>query len=123
MTTNEDNRYNGWTNYATWGVALVLSNDHSVYTETREQAAAFKSAAPAQSQVIDGIWTAEQCAKFGLHDWLKDYTEQLCGLERDDDALSRISPSMMAHQVISAGLADVDWSEIAANILSELDDE
>jgi hypothetical protein len=111
--------YNGWTNYATWGVALVLGNDEGTYNESRDRARELKDDAPNHRNVPE-IWTAEQAAKFELVDWLKDYVEELCGVGSRE--MDEISPSMMAHQVISAGLADVDWDEIAANILSELDE-
>lgn len=119
MTADEQG-YNGWKNYATWGVALVLSNDYGTYTETREQAAAFKASAPHRCNVTAGIWTAEQAAVFGLEDWLKDYTAILCGFESCDDGTRE--PSMMAMQVMQAGLAEVEWADIARNILSELED-
>jgi hypothetical protein len=112
--------YNGWTNYATWGVALVLDNDEGTFTETREQAAAFVSGAPQHENVTAGIWTAEQAAQFGMADWLKNYTERLCGLEDCDDGTRE--PTMMAMQVMQAGFAEVDWDAIAASILSELPD-
>jgi hypothetical protein len=30
-----DKRYNGWTNYETWNVALWLDNDEALYTDKR----------------------------------------------------------------------------------------
>lgn len=115
MTT--DTTYNGWTNYATWGVALVLDNDEGTYTEVREQARAFVASALNHENVPD-IWTAEQAARFGLMDWLKDYTEQLCGFESCDDPPRE--PSMMAMQVMHAGLVEVNWKEIASAVLADL---
>lgn len=113
-----DTTYNGWTNYATWGVALVLHNDQGTHEEVREQAAAFAAGAADHENVAEGIWTAESAARFGLSDWLADFTRELCGLEDCDGTRE---PSMMAMQVIGAGLADVDWDAIARNILSELE--
>ena len=52
-----------------------------------------------------------------MADWVKDFTEQLCGFEDEEFGIPQ--PSMMASQVIYAGLADVNWDEIAENILSE----
>ena len=96
-----DKTYNGWPNYATWGVALVLDNDEGSYNMVRE--------------VAEGHRTPDQdpVARFRFSEWLKDLTEELCGLEDDP------GPSLMARQVLSAGLAGVDWDEIARVILSE----
>lgn len=33
-----DNRYNGWTNYETWNLALWIDNDHGSYEYWRDQA-------------------------------------------------------------------------------------
>lgn len=97
----EAQTYNGWTNYATWGVALVLDSDRATYETVREEA----------QRVSSGV---EEYPALMLSDYLKDFTEELCGLEDDEDHLS-----LMARQVISAGLAEVNWREIAENILSE----
>ena len=111
-----DEGYNGWTNYATWGVKLVLDNDYGLYTEVREYVAELRRNIDSDSNVLQGIWSKSDAARFRLADWVKDYTEELCGLE--SDGLDTAS-ELMTRQVISAGLAEVDWDEIAANILSE----
>jgi hypothetical protein len=108
----EDTTYNGWKNYATWGVALVLDSDAGTYNYVREKVAEIKADAPDHRNVPD-LWTAEEAARFEVADFLKDYTEELCGF----GGVHRLNT--MAHQVIGAGLADVDWDEIASNILSE----
>lgn len=109
--TEKDKTYNGWTNYATWGVALVLDNDRGTYERAHELAEMVQRDAPASRQVKDGIWTAEQYARFELADLLKDYTEELCGLDGGDEDYPE--PTLMARQVIAAGLADVNWEEVA----------
>lgn len=107
--------YNGWTNYATWGVALVLDNDETTYNEVRETARAYRDGADLHDNVTAGIWTAEEAVRYELADWIKDYTERLC----DDTHLRVPGRSLMASQVIQAGLAEVNWDEIARNVLSE----
>lgn len=97
--------YNGWTNYATWGVALVLDNDEGTYSHVWDVLVRRATEAAAESDIGKPAYY--------LADALKDYTEELCGLESDNDELS-----MMARQVIAAGLCEVDWDEIAANVLS-----
>lgn len=104
--------YNGWTNYATWGVALVLDNDRGTYEAVREMAAESKASAMAKSEERGSHYAA-----LDLADRLKDFTEELCGLEGDEYGAPE--PSLMAKQVIQAGLAEVNWDEIARNILSE----
>jgi len=100
--------YNGWTNFATWGVALVLDNDEPTYRHVRERAAEIRTEARGTTAIGD----PDAAAKFDLADWLKDYAEELCGLGGDD-------LSLMARQVLQAGLSEVNWEEIAANILDE----
>lgn len=117
MQATEDTTYNGWTNYATWGVALVLDNDEGTYNYVRERLAEIREGAEVHSNVLSGIWTEESAIKFDMADFLKDFTEELCGLEAEDIGIPE--PSLMAKQVISAGLADVDWDEIANHIISE----
>ena len=114
-----DGTYNGWTNYATWGVALVLSNDRSTYDETREYAAEYRRNAPTDDRVREGIWTAGQCERFMLADRLREDVELMC---EDATEGADETPQLMTRQIISASLADVDWHEIAVNILSELDE-
>ncbi len=96
-----DETYNGWTNYATWGVALVLNNDESTYNAVRAQAHEIRS--------------TNDRPDLDLADWVKDFTEELCGLEEEHE--DYLTP--MARQVLAAGLAKVDWHEIAENVLSE----
>lgn len=113
MQTTEDQTYNGWSNYATWGVALVLDNDQGTYSYVRERLAELRKSSPSLYNVQQGIWTADQAIRFELADILKDFTEDLCGLEDEP------GPTLMARQVIQAGLSDVNWSEIAENIADE----
>lgn len=110
MQVEATETYNGWKNYATWGVKLVLDNDEGTYLEVREMTRAAIEDAPADPNVPD-IWTAEQAARFNLADSIKDYTEELCGLGGEAYGLPELP--MMAQQVIGAGLAEVDWQEIA----------
>lgn len=116
MQTDTDTTYNGWVNYATWGVALVLSNDEGTYSYVNERLAEIKEEAPDHRNVPD-IWSEQDAIRFELADFLKDYTEELCGL--GGEAYGLPEPSMMASQVIAAGLADVDWQEIADNWLTD----
>ena len=110
--------YNGWTNYATWGVPLVLDNDEGSYRYVRDELVP-RCRDEAQRWLVDNpsmrdALTVDEVTRHRLEDALKDYTEELCGLEDDEDRIP-----LMARQVIAAGLAEVNWREIAENILSE----
>ena len=35
MTTATDTTYNGWANYETWNVALLIGNDETIYRHAR----------------------------------------------------------------------------------------
>lgn len=109
--TTQDTTHEGWTNYATWGVALVLDNEQATHEECRAQARAFVDSADRHDNV-PAIWTAQQAAQFGMEDWIQEYVERLC--ERDGMPL-------MAQQLVAAGLAEVNWSEIAQSILDGLE--
>ena len=37
MQATEDKTYEGWSNYATWGVALVLNNEESTCRAIRDE--------------------------------------------------------------------------------------
>lgn len=104
-------RYNGWTNYATWGVALVLDNDEGTYSYVRERLAELSEEADDDGRLPNGVEL-----RYELADWLEDYTERLCGLEGDFDMPE---PSLMARQVLQAGLAEVNWDEIALSLIAE----
>jgi hypothetical protein len=116
----KDETYNGWTNYATWGVKLVLDNDEGTYNHVRTTVEAIRKQAPEASSVRDGIWDEDQFVKYTTADFLKDLTEELCDVPDCHTKWSEGTRSaLMARQVIQAGLAEVNWEEIAANVLSE----
>jgi hypothetical protein len=107
---------NGWANYETWGVALILDNDEGTYNECSETAERLRSEAAEHHNVPD-IWTAEQAARFELADWLKDFTETLCGIGAESEDFGIAEPTLMARQLLGAALSDVDWDEIAGHYL------
>lgn len=115
-----DETYNGWTNYETWGVALILDNDEGLYNARREAADQAIRDAKYADQVTSGIWSEANARKYILADWLKNFTETLCGIGSESEDYGIAEPSMMAQQLLGAALSDVNWDEIAENYLSEL---
>jgi len=109
--SDSSERYNGWTNYETWLVNLWLSNDEPSYRFWRQRTADHRTAAPEAEQVQAGIWTAEQAARFGLADELKESIEEAAA-----DALPQ---SGMMSDLLGAAVSRVDWHEIAEHMLDE----
>ena len=86
--------YNGYSNYQTWNVALWLDNDHDNYYHVRRMADIFK--------LGDTSWE--------FVDWLKNHVENANPLADNANMFS----DLLGH-----ALANVDYQEIAENILSE----
>ena len=112
-TMTEDTTYQGWANYATWGVALILNNEEALYAEIRVTAQDYNDPENISSQEKDGIWTHEEAVRYQLEDYIKEMVGELC----ENDALNALN--LMQQQVISAGLAEVDFAEIAQSFLED----
>lgn len=114
--------FNGHPNYETWGVVLVLNDSPESQERILQLARAARDNAPNAPQVLDGIWTAPEAARFTLADALKDYVESM----RDDacpltHARRHATPAeMMVAQMFSAAVSRVDWDDIARDLLDEL---
>lgn len=70
MTTQ---KYNGWTNYPTWCVALWLSNSEDEYCHCIKEAKRLAADAPNAPQVKEGIWTIEEAAIFHMEECLRSH--------------------------------------------------
>ena len=113
MTTNT--RYNGWTNYETWNVALWLDNEEPTYRLTREAMREIwdTTANPTEQKRL-AAKTHSDAGRYEFSQWLKDFVEDML----PDLGLGA---SMWA-DLLNAALSEVDWYEIADNWLSELDE-
>lgn len=101
--------YNGRSNYETWALALWLGNDEQSQDYWRGTARLYLRESPADSRVLQGIWTAEEAATFNLTDQLK---------EEFHAGNPLIEPSVYADLLLGA-LSEVHWREIARHILDE----
>lgn len=109
MTKNEC--YQGWSNYATWAVALWIDNDQNAYQYWREQLDVQREQAPRCEQVRSGIWTVAQAVQFSLAD-------QLC------TAITEASPlrsSTLYTDLLTASIQQVNWTEIAGHWMAEIE--
>ncbi len=112
MNATEDRTYNGYTNYETWNVALWIDNEQGPQNYWLETAAQCLADAPNASQVAEKIWTVEQAAKFALADQLKEWHQEnvpeISGCYAD---------------LLGAALSEVNWDEIAGNLLDTLGEQ
>ena len=106
----DEKKYNGWTNYETWAVALWIDNERSSYQYWRDEARRHRTESPAWRQVHDGIWIADEAAKFNLADQLK---------EEFSDAAPLTEPNVYSDP-LGAALSEVNWSEIAEHLLADV---
>ena len=106
--SNEDKKYNGWTNYETWCVNLWMSNDQGsdeYYREMAEETYKQSSA--------DGSFTRAERATLDLMRRLKDEFEE---------AQPELGCSMWS-DLLNAAMSEVNWYEIASHYIADVDKE
>lgn len=96
MTKKE---YNGWRNYETWKVALWIDNEHYYYEESRG---------------IVAKWIGEIHGKT----LIMQVADELQEMVEEDLNSHGINGTLLGDLAWSA-LAEVDWDEIATNIIEE----
>lgn len=104
----EKSGYQGWKNHETWGVALWIDNERSLYEERRYMTRERWSAARSHENV-PAVWTRSQAAQFTLAESLKEWVEEM-------------APELGAtlySDLMSWALAEVDWDELADSWLNE----
>ena len=98
--------YNGWTNYETWNVKLWMDNDESTYHYWQEQTDELWKRAQ-ENQAWPGS-TRKESAAIQLADALKSKCEE-----------NQPEVSGMYADLLGAALSEVNWLEIAENMLEE----
>jgi len=101
-----DKRYNGWTNYETWNVALWMDNEEGSYKSVRRLTA----------DMLEHHGNDREAAKHAIAEQLKGEYEEAMQSMLDE---ARASSSMWA-DLLGAALSEVDWREIAANLIDEV---
>ena len=94
-----DNRYNGWTNYPTWNVALWIGNDPGLDEMLREMAR-------------DEIDRGESENVYNLAARIKDW------IRYGDEMAPDLGASMYA-DILGWALDHVNWDEIAQHALDD----
>ena len=87
--------YQGWTNYATWGVALILDNDQGTQEHRQE---------------LTRVAARQGHPRSFLAASLREYVDELA---------YTVELSDMAAQMLGAGLAEVDWDDLTETYLAE----
>jgi hypothetical protein len=104
-----EERYNGWTNYATWNIALWLGNEEGSYSYWRERTQQAYDDAEAE-----GTFTRKEQAALDLSRQLQDEIEE--GNPLADQ------PSMYS-DLLGSAISDCNWYEIAENWLEDVEEE
>ncbi len=110
MVDDMSEQYNGWKNYETWGVALVMSNEEGIQRRWQERAAELK-----QKENPHPFWTDEEYVRFTLSDEMSVHVEEMSEPSQDIPEYVRLLMS----QLIGSALGKVDWGEIAASYMDE----
>jgi hypothetical protein len=98
-------KYNGWTNYETWCVALWIDNSEGSQRHWREEAR--ECLARDLDETGDCVSELSERLKSEFHDAVHDLLEG-----------ARASASVFA-DLLGASLGEVDWYEIAESIINE----
>lgn len=106
-------KYNGWTNYETWNVALWLDNEQGTSEHWGEQAQECYDRAKAEPH-----FSREERAAIALAEYLK--------IELDDDAEANGAvPKLTGFyaDLLNAALSEVNWLEIAEHYIENAEKE
>jgi len=110
-TMIESKKYNGWKNYETWNVQLWLDNDsmtNEIQSEWLNDAKEYVKENP--SELMNGIFTVDDVVKRILADRIKEFVEENNPLN---------DTSTMFADLLNSALSNVDYYEIAENIMSD----
>lgn len=107
-----DKTYNGWSNYETWNVKLWMDNEQGTQEYWRDMAREQWE----YPQKTSPHWSNSEAARFSLADMLKDHYEEALM-----EVLTPEHRSSVWSDLLGAALSEVDWQEIADNLLSDED--
>lgn len=109
---SDERGYNGWKNYETWSVGLVIDNDQRTYSDRR-----FVVADAIGHARQSEYWTADQARLYAVEDAIKDWIERAAEVTmqvNEDEPMS-----FLWSQLVSAALSEVDWRELAEHWIED----
>lgn len=112
--SNEDKKYNGWTNYETWVTKLWMDNEEDSYLMGQELAQdAYDNAKNTvmQSRDKNAMYDLAKTLKSSYEDQLADILEN-----------ASLTASVWA-DLFGASLQEVNWYEIAEHMIDEIEKE
>ena len=109
MTTTAK-QYNGWTNYETWVVKLWIDNDAGSYEYWREETRAAINEAEAGT-----VLTKQEAARYDLAGRLQS--------SHEDSRPAEVCGASLWTDLLSAALSEVNWSEIAASLIEDAEQD
>ena len=99
--------YQGYTNHPTWAVALHLDNEQGTQEMMLEWANEAIEASTTDENTKEGIWTADDAAKFNLADRLKEFVEENNPCTEPD----------MYSDIMNGVLGDINYNELATKYI------
>lgn len=107
-----EQKFNGWTNYETWAVALWIDNEQASYNYWRDQAEHHRyMASESEAMAHQGVSPQEE-ARRTLAGQLK---------EEITDA-SPLSDATLYADLLQSALGEVDWYEIADHLVGDVEE-
>ena len=105
----KEQRYNGWTNYETWAVALWLGDEQTTSDYWASVADECKAEATEAEQVAAGTWTVDEATRFSLAERLRE----------DVESGSPLEEASLYSDLLNSAIQSVNWDEIASAQLEE----
>lgn len=106
--------YNGWTNYETWNVKLWLDNEEYLQDWQEEIT---QESRKIENRFFNRLTNSYRDVKFELADMVKEYVTD------PDNGLIPDLGATMASDLLGSALDNVNWIEIAENMLSDYEEE
>ncbi|HEY4307988.1 MAG TPA: hypothetical protein VGN12_00925 [Pirellulales bacterium] len=106
----KQNRYNGFTNYETWAVSLWMSNDRAAFDYFRTLAFVTLSTEKSRS-------TKESAPEDSIRSLANTLRQEF-----EERSPVREHATVYA-DLMNAALSEVDWYELADNLLSDLTED